>query len=50
MSAAIDRDGKFAFTGVMSDNSLMVVDLTTGTSTRIPWLSATGPTDVTLAL
>lgn len=50
MSTAVEPEGKFAFTGVMSDNSLMVVDLDTGTVTRIPWLSDIGPTDVTLVL
>lgn len=48
MSAAIDPEGQHAFVGIVGDNSLMVVDLATGTPRRIPWLVAAGPTDVAI--
>lgn len=61
MSTAIDPEGQHAFVGILGDNSLMVVDLATGTARRIPsatglppdaavpqWLGAGGPTDVAI--
>lgn len=50
MSTAIDREGTHAFVGLLGDNSLMVVDLASGTARRLPWLGQTGPTDVAIAM
>lgn len=48
MSTAIDDEGKYAFVGIVGDNSLMVVDLVAGTARRVPWLGKSGPTDATI--
>ena len=48
LSTGIDREGKHAFVGAPGDNSLMVVDLTSGDVVRIPWLEKAGPTHVAI--
>jgi DNA-binding beta-propeller fold protein YncE len=48
LSTAVDREGGHAFVGVPGDNSLMVVDLTSGNTTRIPWLEQAGPMHVAI--
>ena len=46
LTAAVDAEGDFAFVAHVSDNRLSIIDLETGTSRAISWLTEPGPTYV----
>lgn len=43
LTAAVDSDGDFAFVAHVSDNQLSIIDLETGESRSISWLTELGP-------
>jgi YVTN family beta-propeller protein len=46
LNVAIDAEGNFAFVAHVSDNQLSIIDLATGATRAISWLTEPGPTYV----